>query len=409
MGSVLPLTRNGSRRRGLERGRARGRAPLARNKLARCRLLHQPGCKVHGITHHRERAASLGSEVSHEDRAPVQSDSHRQPDVDLEEFACGSHSGVLVLSGRAGGAGGEDDLAATRVDVARQPVRLVSPWPLGRRWRVPGVAPGRLRGLRTLRSASTPPKNTNPTVTVRCSATTPAAVCSISQSGTNGSTGRSSPASASGCGTRMSGARSSARPSGVSTPTEVGIVEQGRRLMAEQDLASLGGTLAVDRRRHSRPDDEQLAVAGVDEVQVERAGVDPLRDAELDALHEGGRPATLDQRAHVEACGGCPGGVLGPLEQHEQRVTAELEDVTAVAVDDLDHPAEALVQQDGQFLSALAPVRGQPFGQRGEARDVGRDERSLDLLMRLVDRPPPHEVGYVRPRPASAIAIIATV
>ncbi len=122
-------------------------------------------------------------------------------------------------------------------------------------------------------------------------------------------------------------------------------------------------------------------MAGLDEVEVEGAAVDPLGDPEFDPLDEVGRPAPLDERAHVEAGRRGPGGVLGPLEQHEQGVAAELEDVAAVAVDDLDHPAEALVQQLGQLLGALAPERGESLGERREAGDVGRDERPLELAV----------------------------
>ena len=155
--------------------------------------------------------------------------------------------------------------------------------------------------------------------------------------------------------------------------------------MAQEDLPAFGGALAVDRGGHARADDEQLSVAGVDEVEVEGAAVDALGDPEFDPLHEVGGPSPLDERAHVEA-GGCgPGGVFGALEQHEQRVAAELEHVAAVAVDDLDHPAEALVQQLGEFLGAFTAERGEAFGERREAGDVGGDERPFDLSV-LADR-----------------------
>ena len=156
------------------------------------RLLHQSSCEVDGVAHDRERPPAGRAEVAHVDRTAVEADPNRQADVDLDEFAGCSDRGVLVLSGRPRCAGGEDDLAASRVDVARQPVHAVA----GRGgisplWQAPGAVRGPRRVRSDSRSASTPPKNTKPTVTVRCSATMPAAVCSTSQSGTNGSTGPS--------------------------------------------------------------------------------------------------------------------------------------------------------------------------------------------------------------------------
>ena len=179
---------------------------------------------------------------------------------------------------------------------------------------------------------------------------------------------------------------------------EVGVVELGCRIVAEQYLPPFGGALAVDRRRHSWADDEQLSVAGVDEMQVERSAVDTLRDSELDPLDEVGRPSPFDECAHLEAGRSGSGGVVGALEEHEEGVAAELEDVTSVAVDDLDHPAEALVQQLRQFLGAFTSVRGEPLGQRGESGDVGRDQRPLDVAVAgTVEWPTANEIGKVGP------------
>ena len=126
--------------------------------------------------------------------------------------------------------------------------------------------------------------------------------------------------------------------------------------------------------------------------------MDALGDPELDALHQVGRPSALDEGAHVEAGRSGPGGVLGPFEEHEQSVAAELEHVAAVAVDDLDHPAEALVQQLGELLGTFTAEGGEALGQRREPGDVGRDERSLDLSIGgTVERPSANEIGEVGP------------
>ena len=246
-------------------------------------------------------------------------------------------------------------------------------------------------------SASAPPKNTKPTVTTRCSATRPAAVCSTSQPGTNGST-----------------APTSARP-GVRqcccgrvvvehAPLGRGLTEHGRIeerccVVAEQDLTALGRPLTVHRGAHAGPDHEEFPMPRVDEVEVEGAAVDALRDPELHALHQRRRPGAFDQATHPEAGRSSAGGVLVTGEQHEQGVTAELENVAAEVVDDLDHPAEALVQQDGEFLGTLASVPGEPLRQCGEAGDVGRHQRPENLpVWRVLGRPVPNEVRDVRRR-----------
>ena len=182
----------------------------------------------------------------------------------------------------------------------------------------------------------------------------PAAVCSTSQSGTNGvdrAAWRSVGAVRLRCGFAVEHTAFGGRLA------EQRRVEQCCGIVAEQDLAALGRPLAVDGGAHTGPDHEQLSVARVDEVEVEDAAVDALRDTELHALHEGVDQVRSIRVTHPETRRGGPGGVFVTGEQHEQGVATELEDVAAEVVDDLDHPAEALVEQDGEFLGALAAVR----------------------------------------------------
>ena len=65
-------------------------------------------------------------------------------------------------------------------------------------------------------------------------------------------------------------------------------------------------------------------------------------------------------------------------EQHEQGVASELDDVAAPLLAGVDHLAEAAIQQIGQLLGAFVPETGQPFGQCGEAADVGRHEGAVE-------------------------------
>ena len=69
---------------------------------------------------------------------------------------------------------------------------------------------------------------------------------------------------------------------------------------------------------------------------------------------------------------------LGSADHLNRLVAAELEDVAPMGVDDLDHPAEAAVEEVGELLGTLSSVRGEALGERGEPGDVRRHERALD-------------------------------
>jgi hypothetical protein len=80
-------------------------------------------------------------------------------------------------------------------------------------------------------------------------------------------------------------------------------------------------------------------------------------------------------------------------EPHEERVPAELDDVTAATGAVLDHPVEAVRDEGVHFLGAFTAASCESLRQRREPGDVGRDERSVERLPRDADGPPEQQIG----------------
>ena len=76
------------------------------------------------------------------------------------------------------------------------------------------------------------------------------------------------------------------------------------------------------------------------------------------------------------------GRVLAAPEENQERVTSELQHIAAVPLDDLDHAGEAVREERGQLLTPFAPEGRELLGERGEAREISRDERAVDREMR---------------------------
>ena len=85
--------------------------------LARLCLGHHPRGQVHGVAHHRIRAAILGPDVAGEYRTPV----HANPDGDRQlggdDLAQREQHPIFVGAGSFRRAGGQDQLAAVGIDV----------------------------------------------------------------------------------------------------------------------------------------------------------------------------------------------------------------------------------------------------------------------------------------------------
>ena len=97
----------------------------------------------------------------------------------------------------------------------------------------------------------------------------------------------------------------------------------------------------------------------------------------------------------------------GSSNSSERGVAAPLEHLSAVLVGDLQELCEGGPHHIGHFLGAGFAPHGQPFGERGEARDVDEGQGSLDRadpLGGLVGEPPHGQPRDVRrkmqgPRP----------
>ncbi len=63
-----------------------------------------------------------------------------------------------------------------------------------------------------------------------------------------------------------------------------------------------------------------------------------------------------------------------PVEEHEQRVAAELQDVAAPREGDPDQPRVAAADRADQLLGTELPAHGEAFRERGEAGDVDPHE-----------------------------------
>jgi hypothetical protein len=141
----------------------------------------------------------------------------------------------------------------------------------------------------------------------------------------------------------------------------------------QQHLTRRSSRLEVDRLRHWPARDDQLPpVVSSDQEHVELAGVDTDGHPQSRPA-EPGRP---DGTLHTCRRSGCAGGMVVSGEPDQQRVTAELQYVAALASRRVDQSGEAAVDHLGQSLRALLAAGGEPLGQGGEPGQVGRHERA---------------------------------
>ena len=86
-------------------------------------------------------------------------------------------------------------------------------------------------------------------------------------------------------------------------------------------------------------------------------------------------------------------------EEDEQRISPELEDVAAAAVGDADQPLEDPADRQHELFGARASPGLQPLRERGEAAEVDRDERAVELapaIGRRMLRPVENEPWQIR-------------
>ena len=124
-------------------------------------------------------------------------------------------------------------------------------------------------------------------------------------------------------------------------------------------------------------------MARVDEEEVARARVDAGRHAQLHLACRAHRRAhVLDAPLHVGRGAGRAQLVPVAREEDEQRVAPEFEHVAGEAPGDADQCLEDAAEEQHELLGARASLCLEPLGERGEARDVDRDERAVEYLRR---------------------------
>ena len=181
-----------------------------------------------------------------------------------------------------------------------------------------------------------------------------------------------------------------------------GLAQPGRRQLlrrgrGDQDLTGVRCCLGVDGCARPSTAHHQFVVIASDHEQIEHTAVRTDRDGELHPLSVARATRTSDRATHRDGGTAGPLGMLRTVEQHEDRVAAELEHITAMDVAVVDHAGEAVVDHVGQLFGTLPTSRGQPFRERRETGDVGGDQRSDALLVARAWRPSQQRCWHVRP------------
>ncbi|MCU0263627.1 MAG: hypothetical protein MUF09_08125 [Candidatus Nanopelagicales bacterium] len=137
-------------------------------------------------------------------------------------------------------------------------------------------------------------------------------------------------------------------------------------------------------------------------------GVQPDRHLQREPPHRRGHSRGLPQRrAHLDRRVAGLLRVVRAREEEQQRVAAELEQLTAARPGDPQHRAEHPVQRLDDLLGTDPPAPRQLLGQRREARHVGEHERPVHDPPQLPGRlivpsqgnrgDVPAKVGHVSP------------
>ena len=150
-------------------------------------------------------------------------------------------------------------------------------------------------------------------------------------------------------------------------------------LRADHDFRRRCEILQLEDARRCWTADDQLAVRALRDEHVARAGVHSGRHPQNErADRADGAANAFDRPLHVRGGTARARGVPFADEDEKQSVATELEHVAAVPLGDVDQLGEDGGDGGDQLLRALPPFRGELLGQGGEARDVDRDERTVD-------------------------------
>ena len=154
--------------------------------------------------------------------------------------------------------------------------------------------------------------------------------------------------------------------------------EQPCRLVGDQDLSGGRRALGGDRPSDCRTDDDELTIRSTDQEQVDVATADPHRHRQVQSPDRRHSRRVAEGTAHRHCRAAARLGMIVAVEQQQQRVAAELEQLTSLLGGDLQHRSEDAAQRVDQFLGSDPATRGQAFGEGGEPRDVGEAERPVE-------------------------------
>ncbi len=379
---LLPLDGEGRHRLDVEAGRGALQHARRRVDLARGRVRHQPRGEVHGIAHDRVGAAERGADVTAEDAAAVDADPQAEPARLRGDLAQREQHPLLVVADHARRAGGERDLAAVRVDVGLQEadLELVAGGPDVRDELVDRVGDRleALRGEQRVDAVEAQERGRDHAVLgLRLAAGDVCAHLAREElldrrlRRADGELGRAGLAALRGGGEQEAGAALGAEP-------DLGHARGGRG--RDRDLARVGPLLHRGHGGRRRAGDDQLAVRrAAGEDQVDLAGVHPLRHPQRDLAGRGLQRAERAQApAHAEGGAARALDVVGPVEEQQQRVAAELQQAPVVAVGLREQLGEGRAEHVDELLGPLAAALGEALGELREAGDVGEEQRAFE-------------------------------
>jgi hypothetical protein len=155
--------------------------------------------------------------------------------------------------------------------------------------------------------------------------------------------------------------------------------QRGRGGLVEEHLAGLGGLLEQTGGGRSCPDGEEHLLLDPEPSEPERPAVESDRHAEPHGSTRGrdGRNP-FERPLHLERDGRRAVGVRRTVEQHEERVPAELQHVAAPGEHGLDDPGEDVVDDPCDRLPTDPPAAGEALGEPREPRHVGEQQGAVE-------------------------------
>ena len=171
--------------------------------------------------------------------------------------------------------------------------------------------------------------------------------------------------------------RAAARPRTHDEPLPL---ELGRKVGAGADRPCLGARLLFEDGCHERAGDDQLPVGSPCEVEVQPAGGDAGGQGQRNGCPAHASATDRPHRLlHRDGRAARPFGMAIAFEEDEHGVAAELQDVSSELLRVVQDVGEDGVHRFGELLGAYPPAPGEPLAELGEARDVGEQQRGVEL------------------------------